>query len=103
MIEYVTSLEGVEPVDLEGFFVGWPVQPTPQRHPELLRGSEHVVLARDAESGRIVGFVNAVRALLEDRYLVDLRCDEELVPFYERLGMTRLTAMGIRTRGAIPG
>ena len=30
--------------------------------------------------------------LLSDRYMVDLCCDEQLVPFYERLGLSRLTA-----------
>ncbi len=28
--------------------------------------------------------------------MIDLVCDETLVPFYERLGMTRVTAMVIR-------
>ncbi len=30
---------------------------------------------------------------LEGRYMVDLTCDPELVPFYERLGLTRHDAM----------
>jgi ribosomal protein S18 acetylase RimI-like enzyme len=134
VIEYVTSVDGVEADDLDGFFVAWPARPSPERHLELLRGSEHVVLAREAGSGRIVGFVTAVGdgvlsafipllevlpehqgrgigtelvrrllALLEGRYMVDLCCDDELVPFYERFGMIRLTAMARRTPGAIPG
>jgi ribosomal protein S18 acetylase RimI-like enzyme len=134
VIEYVTSVDGVDADDLEGFFVGWPTPPSRERHLELLRGSEHVVLARDAASGHVVGFVTAVGdgvlsafipllevlpehqghgvgtelvrrllALLEGRYMVDLCCDEELVPFYERFGMIRLTAMARRTPSAIPG
>jgi ribosomal protein S18 acetylase RimI-like enzyme len=133
VIEYVTSVEGVEPADLEGFFVGWPSGPSPERHLELLHGSERVVLARDAETGRLVGFVNAVGdgvlsafvpllevlpeyqgqgigtelvrrmlALLEDRYMVDLCCDDELVPFYERFGMIRVNGMALRAPSAIP-
>jgi ribosomal protein S18 acetylase RimI-like enzyme len=134
VIEYATTLEGVEPDDLEGFFVDWPSRPTTDVHLALLRGSELVVLARDGESGRVIGFVNAIGdgvlsafvpllevlpehrgrgigtelvrrllALLEDRYMVDLCCDEELVPFYERLGMSRLAGMGRRRPEAIHG
>jgi len=127
LIVYETSLVDVEPDDLLGFFVGWPKPPSRERHLELLRGSEHVVLARDEETGRVVGFVNVVgdgvvsafipllevlpgyqrggigtelvrRALelVRGRYAIDLCCDEELVPFYERFGMERVTAMALR-------
>ena len=60
MVVYETTLDGVRPQDLEGFFVGWPSPPSPERHLELLRGSEHIVLAHESESGRIVGFVSVV-------------------------------------------
>lgn len=131
MIEYVTSVDDVEPADLDGFFVGWPQRPSPERHLALLRGSSRIVLAR--EGRRIVGFVNAIsdgvlsayipllevlpdfqgrgigkeltRRLLEqlgDLYMVDLSCDEELVPFYEALGLMRLdAALGLRNRAAV--
>jgi ribosomal protein S18 acetylase RimI-like enzyme len=131
VIEYVTSAEGVEPADLEGFFVGWSRRPSSQRHLEQLRGSSHFVLARDGR--RVVGFVTAISdgvlsayipllevlpeyqhrgigreltkcllAELDGLYMVDLSCDEDLVPFYERLGLERLeAAMGLRNRDAI--
>ena len=35
MIEHTDSLDGVEPRHLEGFFVGWPSPPSPERHLEL--------------------------------------------------------------------
>ena len=134
MIDYATSLEGVRPEDLQGFFVGWPNPPSPERHLALLRGSEHAVIARERDSGRVVGFVNVVGdgvlsafipllevlpeyqsrgigtelvrralALVDDRYMVDVVCDEELVPFYERFGMQRLTGMALRNRSALTG
>ncbi len=131
MIEYVTSAEGVEPADLEGFFVGWPRRPSSQQHLELLRGSSRVVLARDGR--RVVGFVTAISdgvlsayipllevlpeyqhrgigseltrrllAQLEGLYMIDLSCDEDVVPFYKQLGLERLeAAMGLRKRDAI--
>jgi GNAT superfamily N-acetyltransferase len=45
-----------------------------------------------------------VRRLLDalgPRYVVDLVCDDDLVPFYERLGLSRYTAMIRRDRRAI--
>ena len=126
MIEYTDSLEGVEPPQLEGFFVGWPSPPSPERHLELLRGSAAVVLARDGDA--VVGFVTAISdgvlsasipllevlpayrgrgigselvrrllAALDGLYMIDLSCDAELEPFYARLGFRPLErGMGIR-------
>ncbi len=133
VIEYTTTVDGIDSRDLEGFFVGWPAPPSQEQHLKLLRHSEHVVIARDSESGQVVGFVNAVGdgvlsafipllevvpeyqgrgigtelvrrmlALLESRYMVDLCCDEELAPFYERFGMSRLVGMGLRKPEAHP-
>jgi ribosomal protein S18 acetylase RimI-like enzyme len=134
VIAYATTVDGVRPEDLRGFFVGWPTAPPPERHLALLRGSRHVVLARDTDTGRVVGFVTAVgdgvlsaylpllevlpeyqgrgigtelvRRMLEllgSVYMVDLCCDEELVPFYERFGMARFVGMGLRNRDALAG
>ena len=134
MIEYSTSLEGLEASELKGFFVGWPKRPTQELHLRLLRGSERVVIARDSETGHVVGFVNAVGdgilsafipllevlpdyqgrgvgtelvrrmlVLLDDRYMIDLGCDEDLVEFYERVGMSRWVGMGLRNRDALAG
>ena len=149
-IEYTSSLDGVEPAHLHGFFEGWPSPPAPERHLELLDGSYRVVLAREAarpgsrlrealSDGVLYAFVpllevlrlppNAisdgvlyafipllevlpshrgrgigselVRRLLEELkhfYAVDLMCDPELQPFYDRFGMHRATGMIIRRR-----
>jgi ribosomal protein S18 acetylase RimI-like enzyme len=131
VIEYADSAEGVEARDLEGFFVDWPQAPSPERHLDVLRGSDHVVVAR--EGRRVVGFVTAVSdgvlsayvpllevraehqgrgigselmrrllARLEGLYMVDLCCDADLEPFYRRLGLQTLErGMGIRNRDAL--
>jgi ribosomal protein S18 acetylase RimI-like enzyme len=131
-IRYADDLTGLTADHLDGFWVGWPVAPTPDQHLAALRGSEVAVLAIEGASGRVVGFATAVgdgamaafipflevlpshqgrgigrdlvRQVLErlrGRYAIDLVCDEELVPFYEGLGFTRLVAMSIRVRGAL--
>ncbi len=126
---YTTAVAGLTAAELEGFFAGWPTPPSPERHLELLRGSDHVVLARDGDDGRVVGFVTAISdgvlsafipllevlpshqgrgigtelvrrmlAELEPFYMVDLVCDPELEPFYERFEMMPLSGMGLRRR-----
>ena len=126
-MEYVTSADGVDPRQLAGFFEGWPSPPSPERHLALMRGSSHVVLARDADE--IIGFATAISdgvmaayipllevrrewrgkgvgqelvrrllAQLERLYMVDVVCNPELVPFYERFGMTPLAGMARRNR-----
>ena len=131
MIEYVETVDGVEAQHLEGFFVGWPQPPSPERGLKLLQGSDHVVLAREPE--RVVGFVTAISdgalsayvpllevlpthqgrgieselmrrllARLENLYMVDLCCDADLEPFYRRVGLqTWDRGMGIRNRDAL--
>ena len=133
MIRYAEDAADVRPEQLRGFFVGWPVQPSPERHVQMLRGSSHVVLAYEGD--RVVGVVTAISdgvlsayvprlevlpeyqgrgigtelmrrllAQLERLYMVDLACDEELVPFYERLGLRRWdAAMGLRRPQAARG
>jgi len=129
-VEYITSADAVDPRQLIGFFEGWPSPPSPEKHLALLRGSSHVVLARNGDE--IIGFVTAVSdgelaayiPLLEVRrewrgkgvgrelvrrllvqlerlYMVDVVCDPELVPFYEQFGMTALTGMAKRNRSAL--
>lgn len=124
MIEYSTSVDEVRAEDLDGFFVGWPEPPSPETHLDLLRGSSHVIVAHDTESGRVVGFVSSVGdgvlsayipllevlpeyqgrgigtelvarmlSLLGDMYMVDVCCDEDLVPFYERFEMRPVVGM----------
>ncbi len=124
MITYTTSLEGITPDNLRGFFVGWPQPPTPETHLRLLRGSSQVVLALDDTTGSVVGFITAVsdgvlsayipllevlpayqhqgiggelvRRLLDDLrhlYMIDLVCDPDMQPFYERFGLRSYHAM----------
>lgn len=109
-----------------GFFIGWPNPPTPEAHLEILRGSYAIVLALDEYSqvvgfvnaisdgvcsaylpllevlpehqGKGVGAELVRRMLMQLRhiYMIDLSCDESLIPYYRKLGFVSGTAMMIR-------
>ena len=85
MIRYVDTVEGVMPEHLNGFFVGWPEPPSPETHLDILRGSYHVVLAVDDETGSVVGFINAISDGILAAYLPLL----EVLPDYRGRGIGR--------------
>ena len=124
MIRYRTTLDGIIPAMLTGFFVGWPNPPAPDAHLAILRGSYAIVLAIDEATSQVVGNINAISDgrhaafipmlevlpdykgqgigtklvrrmldLLADHYSIDLSCDDDVVPFYERLDFMRGNAM----------
>ncbi len=126
LVTYTSTLDGVTPAHLQGFFVGWPHPPAPVDHLRILVGSHAVELALGPD-GMVVGFITAISdgvcsayiALLEvlppyqgrgigselvrrmlarlaNLYMVDLLCDPELQPFYERLGMRPASGMLLR-------
>lgn len=130
VITYDTDVSGVTEKDLAGFFAGWPAPPSAAQHLAVLRGSYRVVIARSGDTvagfvtmisdGVLTGFVpwlevrpefqgrgigaELVRRVLAEGahlYSVDLVCDDALRPFYERLGLTALTGMGVRNRGVL--
>lgn len=132
MISYKTDAGDLSEDDLAGFFVGWPTPPSPAQHLAVLHGSYRVVVARSQDTvvgfvnmisdgvltafipwlevrpefqGRGIGteLMRRVLAEAEHLYSVDLVCDEELRPYYERLGGVALTGMIWRNRAAGEG
>jgi ribosomal protein S18 acetylase RimI-like enzyme len=125
------STDRLSPSALEGFFVGWPVPPSLTRRLEILRASTYVSVAwtdHDEVAGFVAaisdGTFAAYISLLEvktqlqrrgigtalarrmlDRlshcYMVDLICDQDVLPFYERLGMSRYTGAVMRNPSAL--
>jgi ribosomal protein S18 acetylase RimI-like enzyme len=124
---YADSAAGIRSDQLTGgFFVGWPSPPTAERHLDILRGSNAVVIAIDDDA--VVGYATAISdgvlsafipllevlpayqnqgiatelarrllAQLDDLYMVDVCCDADLEPFYRRLGFNNLDrGMGLR-------
>ncbi|MEO8392372.1 MAG: GNAT family N-acetyltransferase [Chloroflexota bacterium] len=122
-MSYSNSLNGISADHLRGgFFVGWPNPPKPEAHLRVLQGSAHIVLALDGENvvGYITAISDGVLAayiphlevlpaykgqgigtelmrrmfdLLQHIYMIDLICDPDVQPFYDRVGMTRYTGM----------
>ena len=124
-MSYRTDLENVTPDKLAGFFVGWPNPPSPETHLRILQGSSHVVLAWEENrvigfvtaisDGVLSAYVPLLEVLpshqkrgigqelmrrmlemLDGLYMVDLLCDNDLQPFYEKLGMRRSQGMMVR-------
>ena len=124
-ITYIDTPDSLKAENLQGFFVGWPNPPDPQRHLEILHSSYRVWLAMDGE--KLVGFINAISdgilhayipllevlptyqgkgigselvqrmiKSLEGIYAIDIVCDEQVAGFYERLGFFLLVGMAKR-------
>lgn len=83
MIVYSCDASRIRAEQLEGFFAGWPTAPSPERHLEILRASDHVVVALDEESERVVGFVTAISDGVISAYIPLL----EVLPDFQRRGI----------------
>lgn len=84
-IVYSDSLKGVSADHLRGFFVGWPKRPSPETHLKLLRQSDVVVLAKDYDTDKVVGFVTAISDGVLSAYIPLL----EVLPDYQGQGLGR--------------
>lgn len=132
-IAYTDSLDGITPDMLDGFFVGWPNPPSPQTHVRLLESSYAAVLAISDErvvgfitaisDGVLCAYIPLLEVLPERQgqgigselvrqmldklgnlYMADLLCDDDVAPFYERIGgMTRASGFIARNYSAQSG
>lgn len=122
MITYSNSLEKIKPDQLEGFFNGWLAKPSAETFLQTLQGSTYVWLALEngqvvgfttaisdevmfafisllevlpshQNQGIATELMRRMRETCQDLYALDTACDDELVPFYQRFGMTRGNAM----------
>jgi len=88
MIKYTDSLDSITADQLIGFFVGWPNPPSPATHLRILDASAAIELAIDTDSGRVVGFMNALTDSILCVYFPLL----EILPEYQHKGIgTELT------------
>lgn len=82
-MRYSTSLDGISPSMLIGFFVGWPKPPSVQSHYELLRNSYKFVLAIDEHTNKVVGFITAISDGVLSAYIPLL----EVLPSHQNQGI----------------
>jgi ribosomal protein S18 acetylase RimI-like enzyme len=119
IILYTSSIEEIHVDQLRGgFFEGWPNPPSPEVHLRMLQGSyrvwtdQVVGFAQAISDGVLTAFIPSLEVLgayqkqgigtalmqrmlesLDHLYSIDLVCDEDMIPFYERLDMRKGTAM----------
>jgi ribosomal protein S18 acetylase RimI-like enzyme len=91
MIEYLETTDGLDPGMLQGFFVGWKTPHTPEVHLEILEKSAFIVLARDTNTGKVLGFITAISDLVQAAFIPLL----EVLPEYQGrgIGKTLVTRM----------
>lgn len=129
MVDYTDSLDHISVEALrDGFFVGWMNPPSAEIHLRLLKGSYKVWLAVEDDlvvgfisaisDGVLAAFIpnlevrpeyqgqgigsELVRRMLDSLqhlYSIDLMCDDDIIPFYERLGLIKAGGMVIRNYG----
>lgn len=128
-IEYSDDVSRLTSGELEGFCAGWRRPLSGAGLLRVLQGSDRAWLARDGDAvvgfvnaisdgclmafvpllevraeyqGRGIGseLMRRILATYRDYYGLDLLCDPELCPFYERFGMTRVAGMVHRNRSA---
>lgn len=89
-VAYGTTLDGVNGDMLTGFFVGWPNPQSAATHLRILQRSDAVLVRRMVDR-------------LDGLYMIDLVCDEDVQPFYDRFGFRRATGMCVRNYGCQSG
>ena len=124
-IKYIDDIKQVTSDQLQGFFIGWKLPLTPERHHKLLQGSTHFIVAVAGE--KAVGFITALSDGVNSSFIpllevlpefqkqgvgselmrrmlvklegvanVDLTCDPDIQPFYERFKMLRSSGIVLR-------
>ena len=128
LISYTNDPSCLKAETLNGFFEGWVQKPTPEQHLEILRNSAAFWLAFDETRcvgfinaisdgffyaavpllevipeyrGKGIGteLIRRMRQSFEGFYGMDLICDENLAPFYEKRGFFRAVGMIWRNDG----
>ncbi|MBM3240008.1 GNAT family N-acetyltransferase [Candidatus Poribacteria bacterium] len=83
MIEYTDSTNNITSEMLKDFFQGWKKPYTPEDHLKILENSDHIVLAVDTDTHRVVGFITALTDKVQSAFIPLL----EVLPAYRKQGI----------------
>ncbi len=83
MIIYKENTDSISPEMLYGFFDGWKIFPTPEKHLELLECSQYKIIAIDGEKNIAAGFITAISDKVLSAYIPFL----EVLPDYKNKGI----------------
>lgn len=133
MITYKQYNETMDSLEIaDGFFDGWPNPPSKVVHRQILNNSYMSFVAIDegriigfinvisdgvlsayipllevvdAYKGQGIGtrLVEKVIEAMRDLYMIDVACDDDVVPFYAKFDMMRGNAMSVRNYGRQSG
>lgn len=126
-MKYTKNIDEINERMIEGFFVGWPKPPSPEKHLQLMKNSYRCFVAIDEQTKQVIGFITAISdgvlsayipllevlpeyqnkgignelvrimlSELENLYMIDLLCDQQLQSYYERFQMIKAQGMMIR-------
>ena len=77
MISYTDTTDDVTPERLQGFFSHWLHPPSPERLLDILQGSDHVVLAVDAQMQYVIGYITAITDGVSCAYIPHLEVRQD--------------------------
>ncbi|MBS4537033.1 GNAT family N-acetyltransferase [Clostridium sp. D2Q-11] len=83
MIKYKINLEGIMESNLQGFFVGWKNPLSTKEHIKILENSQYKVLAIDTDTGKVIGFINALSDNVNFAFIPMI----EILPEYQEKGI----------------
>jgi ribosomal protein S18 acetylase RimI-like enzyme len=96
---YTDTLENISPDMLNGFFQGWKKPRSKEEHLNILKNSDHIVLAIDIEAHKVVGFITALTDHIQSAFIPLL----EILPEYRNQGIgTELVAKMLKKLQGIP-
>ena len=97
MIEYIDTVKNITTQMLKGFFKGWKKPHTPEEHLEILKKSNHIILAIDSDNSKVIGFITAPADTVQSAFIAPL----EVLPEYrnQRIGTALVSQMLEKLKG----
>ncbi|MBX3051966.1 MAG: GNAT family N-acetyltransferase [Caldilineaceae bacterium] len=76
MVHYTDSLDGISEQTVTGLFAHWGTPPAPAAILRIFQGSDLLLLARNGESGPVIGYITAITDGVSAAYIPHLEVRE---------------------------